>query len=180
MMRRIAVVGDKLEKGGAILSYVGPVFTIGDEGYQVALVGGWAYCEACKSTGAIAKAGGPRRIKFMGETAADDDIVLCQCASPSRIVASLSGDSWCDDMVEELGMVTTGDVDARSSAAMSFDEQFLIRDTNGNSLSGMHYTIKVPSGVLWHGITDSEGRTARYQTNGARNIAIHLGHKKEA
>jgi len=50
MRRRIAVVGDKLEHGGEILPYRGRVFTMG-AGYQAALIGGYAYCEACKSTG---------------------------------------------------------------------------------------------------------------------------------
>ncbi|WP_036023741.1 PAAR domain-containing protein [Paraburkholderia dilworthii] len=93
MMRRIAVVGDRLERGGEILPYAGPTFTIGDGDYQVALIGGAAYCEACKSTGTVAKAGGPGRIDFMGETAADRDIVLCGCASPPHIIATLAGES---------------------------------------------------------------------------------------
>lgn len=87
MMRRIAVVGENLERGGRILPYSGPVFSIGDAGHQVALIGGSASCEACKNIGMIAKAGGPRRINFMGETAADDDVVLCSCPKPPRIVA---------------------------------------------------------------------------------------------
>ncbi|WP_414706656.1 PAAR domain-containing protein [Ralstonia sp. UBA689] len=95
-MRRIAVVGDSLERGGEIMPYAGPVFTMGDAGHQVALIGGQAYCRACKSTGVIAKAGGPRRIDFMGETAADGDIVLCGCNmlvpwTPSQPYASSEG-----------------------------------------------------------------------------------------
>jgi len=47
-------------------------------------------------------------------------------------------------------------------------------------LANIYYTISLPSGELRHGTTDSEGRTARYQTNGAQNITIHLGHKQGA
>ncbi len=103
MMRRVAVVGDKLDAGGEILSYKGLVFTVGPANKQVALIGGEAYCEACKTTGHIAKSGGPRRLNFMGETAADQDIVLCQCPEPPRIVARLAGEAWCDDMAEVAG-----------------------------------------------------------------------------
>lgn len=39
MLRRIAVVGDRLEAGGEILRYEGPVFTLGDAGHQAALTG---------------------------------------------------------------------------------------------------------------------------------------------
>ncbi|MHA7680032.1 PAAR domain-containing protein [Cupriavidus sp. PET2-C1] len=97
MMRRVACVGDELEHGGDILPYSGQPFTIGN-GHQVALIGGQAYCAACKSTGTIAKSGGPRRLNFMGETAADGDIVLCKCSTPPRIIALLAGNTWCDDM----------------------------------------------------------------------------------
>jgi hypothetical protein len=82
MMLRIAVVGDRLERGGEILPYTGPALTIGEAVRQLALIGGTADGEACKSAGTIAKAGGPRRIDFMRETAADRDIVLWKCPSP--------------------------------------------------------------------------------------------------
>ncbi|CAM2172049.1 hypothetical protein PSAC2689_10691 [Paraburkholderia sacchari] len=95
MLRRLAVVGDQLDTGGKIESYSGPPFFW--HGHQVALIGGFAYCTTCKSAGRIAKTGGPRRIEFMGETAADGDIVLCKCSRPPRIVAKLAGESWCDD-----------------------------------------------------------------------------------
>jgi hypothetical protein len=107
MRRWIAVVGDTRERVGQIPPYAGPVFTMGDAGRQVALIGGAAYYEACKSTGVIAKAGGPRRIDFMGETAADRDIVLCKCATPPHIVATFPGDSWCEDMAEAMSEVVS-------------------------------------------------------------------------
>lgn len=107
MMRRVACVGDRLSPDGVILPYDGPVFTIGDgAGHQVALIGGQAFCEACKTTGIIAKAGGPRRISFMGETAADGDIVLCKCPTHPRIIATLAGETWCDDEAESAGMAS--------------------------------------------------------------------------
>lgn len=109
MTRRIAVVADKLEPGGEVLPCSGPVITIGDAGHQAALIGGTAWCETRKSTGVIAKVGGPRHIDFMGETAADSDIVLCRCPTLPQIAAALSGDSWCDDMAEKMGVTTPED-----------------------------------------------------------------------
>jgi hypothetical protein len=50
---------------------------------------------------------GPRRIEFMGETAADRDIVLCKCPIPPRIVATLSDESWCGDMDETIDRVVS-------------------------------------------------------------------------
>ncbi|MGR4867800.1 PAAR domain-containing protein [Variovorax sp. LARHSF232] len=98
MMRRFAAVGDALQNGGTIQPYSGPSFTFGEARHQAALIGGQAYCEACKSTGRIAKAGGPRRMNFMGEVALDGDVVLCRCARPQRIVATLAGDAYFEDM----------------------------------------------------------------------------------
>ncbi len=170
MMRRIAVVGDKLETGGEILPYAGPVFTIGDAGHQVALIGGTAWCEACKSTGAIGKAGGPRRIDFMGETAADGDIVVCKCPTPPQIVAILSGDSWCDDMAETMGIVmpdaTRNDLSgARATAhttatvAPQYDDRFALRVAGGEALPHTAYAVRRKSGVFEYGVTDGSGHT---------------------
>jgi uncharacterized Zn-binding protein involved in type VI secretion len=63
MRRRIAVVGDTLTSGGSILPYEQKTgFTF--HGRKAALIGGEAYCGTCKSTGIIAKAGGPTRIHY--------------------------------------------------------------------------------------------------------------------
>jgi hypothetical protein len=98
MKRRIAVVDDMLTSGGWILDYeqlTGFFF----HGRKAALLGNKAYCEKCKSTGTLAKAGGPYRLHYHStrEIALDNDIVLCNCDTPPRIIARLSGESWCWD-----------------------------------------------------------------------------------
>lgn len=179
MRRRIAVVGDQLSTGGQILHYEGSICTWGDGGHQVALIGGAAYCEQCKSIGIIAKTGGSRRINFMGETAADGDIVLCNCATPPRIVARLAGESWCDDEAEHHAANATAAalLAAGSNHASRHDEQFTLRDARGRALADSYYTVRFPSGSVAHGVTDSAGRTMRYKTDGAQNILLYLGHK---
>ncbi|WP_233874648.1 PAAR domain-containing protein [Paraburkholderia adhaesiva] len=185
MMRRIAVVGDQLETGGQVLPYSGPVFTIGDAGHQVALIGGTAWCEACKSTGVIAKAGGPRRIDFMGETAADRDIVLCKCPTPPQIVATLSGDSWCDDMAETMGVATPtatrhGVTDAGASCTASpvigqYDDHFVLRNADGQVLTHTAYAVQRKSGIFEYGETDDDGHTHLLaSTASAENVNVYL------
>jgi hypothetical protein len=169
MMRRIAVVGDKLETGGEILPYSGPIFTMGNSGHQVALIGGIAWCEACKSTGVIAKAGGPRRMDFMGETAADRDVVICKCPTPPQIIATLSGESWCDDMAETMGSVAegtgchaagrTGGSGIRPSIAAEYNERFILRNANGQALPHAAYAIRRKNGVFEYGETNRDGHT---------------------
>ena len=102
---------------GHVIAYRGHDSRLATLAIRLLLIGGPAFCEACGSTGQIAKAGGPKRIAFMGETAADGDIVLCRCATPPRIIAVLSGNSWCDDEAETEGVVSSGSNPQRNTAA---------------------------------------------------------------
>lgn len=180
MMRRIAVVGDQLDTGGQIEPYAGPLFMW--HGHQVVLIGGSAYCEVCKSIGVVAKSGGPRRLEFMGETAADGDIVLCKCSRPPRIVAKLAGESYCDDEAEAYAARAAHSAIANACAGANtttpYDEQFTLHDADGSILADTYYTIRFPNGALVHGITDGAGRTERTPTDGAQRVAVYLGHRE--
>lgn len=176
MMRRIAVVGDKLETGGHILAYAGPPFTFGDAGHQVALIGGLAFCEACESTGRIAKMGGPKRIEFMGETAADGDIVQCRCATPPRIVALLSGNSWCDDQAEAAGVIASGMNRAgnvTSLAAGAYDE--CVRAVGNGASPDYPYIIETSDGRIHSGRLDSTGCLPRIHTSDKDEYTVYWG-----
>jgi len=176
MMRRIAVVGDSLEHGGQVLPYAGPVVTFGDAGRQ-------AYCEACKSKGVIAKTGGPRRLDFLSETAADGDIVLCKCPTPPRIVATLAGESWCDDVAETLGVISpvtaAGDGLAATGAATAseakdtFDEQ--VRATERGASEGYPYFIETSDGQTFSGRLDESGHLPRVYTYSADDYTVFWG-----
>lgn len=188
MLRRIACVGDKLERGGEILAYSGPVFTFGDAGHQVALIGKTAFCSACKSTGTIAKAGGPTRLNFMGETAADGDIVLCRCETPPKIIAALSGESWCDDDVETKGACDAAVVgamgaatfasqssDTASSALKTFDDRYVLRDQQDKPISGAAYAMERANGEFEYGVTDEQGHTHLLSSTAANeDINVYL------
>lgn len=176
MMRRIAVVGDGLEHGGEILPYAGPVFTVGDAGRQVALIGGQAYCEACKSNGIIAKTGGPRRLSFIRETAADRDVVLCNCPMPAQIVATLAGESWCDDMAESRGSVASSRTVGGGVAAVvigTFDEQ--VRATGHGASEGYPYFIETADGRIFSGRLGSAGRLPRVNTDALNDYTVYWG-----
>ncbi|MBN3843950.1 PAAR domain-containing protein [Burkholderia sp. Ac-20349] len=174
MNRRIAVVGDKLSSGGTISPYGGPLFLV--HGHQAALIGGSAFCTACQSTGTIAKAGGPYRLKFRGEVALDDDIVLCGCSMPPRITALLAGDAWCSDGLKGLGEVvssrtTTGGVASITKGA--FDEQ--VRATK-NATAGLPYYIETTDGRVHFGRLDASGQLPRTHTGDeATDYIVHWG-----
>ncbi len=167
MNRRIAVVGDSLSSGGTIGSYDGPRFLV--RGHQVALIGGSAFCAACQSTGIIAKAGGPYRLKFQSEVALDGDIVLCDCSTPPSIVAVLADQAWCDDRLNGRGEVVssrtaTGGV--RSLKKGAFDEQ-INAATDGSipdGPDGYPYYIETADGRVHSGVLDTSGELPRINT----------------
>ncbi|RKT99159.1 PAAR domain-containing protein [Burkholderia sp. Nafp2/4-1b] len=176
MMRRIAVVGDKLETGGHILPYAGPIFTFGDAGRQVALIGGLAFCEACESTGRITKTGGPKRIEFMGETAADGDIVECRCAKPPRIVALLSGNSWCDDEAETAGAIASGknrEGDVPTVITGIYDE--CVRAVGSGASPDYPYIIETSDGRVLSGRLDTTGCLPRIHTSDKDEYTVYWG-----
>jgi hypothetical protein len=187
-MRRIAVVGDKLDNDGEICHYNGMMFTLGGAGHQAALIDGEAYCPVCKTTGCIAKEGGPRRMTLgTNEIALDNDVVVCRCPEHPRVFARLAGEAWYDDMAETLGTVTpratmSGSVAAAAFAASSsstfaFDQQVILRSSStGKPLSGVRYRASSASGRVFEGRTDATGRTERFKTDAAERIHFEIEH----
>jgi len=162
MNRRIAVVGDSLSSGGTIQPYSGPPFLV--HGYQAALIGGSAFCDACKNTGIIAKAGGPYRLKFRGEVALDQDIVLCGCSMPPRIMASLAGEAWCSDGLKGFGEVVSSRTATGGVASVkkgAYDERVRAAE---HATEGMPYYIETSDGRVHYGRLDASGRLPRIHT----------------
>ncbi|MHA7680069.1 PAAR domain-containing protein [Cupriavidus sp. PET2-C1] len=180
MMRRIACVGDELERGGKILPYAGRGCTFGNPGHQAALIGGQAYCEACKSTGTIAKAGGPRRMQFMGEIALDSDVVLCQCPTPPRIVALVAGEKWFEDMGardEASGLLGSGNAGFTTTGAPvpeSFDELVIALSPSG-PIADYPYFVETSDGRGLFGHTDEQGRLPRIATMTTGSLTVYWG-----
>lgn len=181
-MRRMAVVGDKLDNDGEICDYNGMMFTLGDAGRQAALINGEAYCPVCKTTGYIAKEGGPRRMTLgASEIALDNDLVVCGCAEHPRIVAKLAGEAWYEDMAETLGtadsraMTSDNATTAAPSVGPAFDQQVVLRSAStGKPLSGVRYRARGASGLIFDGSTDAAGRTERFKTNAAERLRFEI------
>ncbi|KVL30965.1 PAAR domain-containing protein [Burkholderia sp. MSMB1835] len=179
MNRRIAVVGDSLSSGGTISLFNGPRFLVHE--HQAALIGGRAFCTACQSTGIIAKAGGPYRLKFRGEVALDRDIVLCGCSTPPSIVAELAGEVWCDDRLQGLGEVVssrtaTGGV--MSLKKGTFDEQIeaVTLGCAATVQEGYPYFIETADGRIHSGVLDASGELPRVNTgDGSGNYTVFWG-----
>ncbi|WP_250532631.1 PAAR domain-containing protein [Caballeronia sp. AZ10_KS36] len=175
MMRRIAVVGDMLSNGGEIRRQVEMPFTMGSEGHQAALINGSAYCPACKTTGYIAKAGGPRRMTLgKSQIALDEDLVICGCPEHPHIVAKRAGEAWYDDLADIVGSIGSANVAGTDSAWMSagaFDECVCA----SNVPEGYPYLISKADGESRCGRTDSTCRLPRIYTGSAETYEIHWG-----
>ncbi|WP_441636347.1 PAAR domain-containing protein [Cupriavidus sp. 2MCAB6] len=180
MMRRIACVGDALERGGTILPYASRRCSFGDAGHQAALIGGLAYCEACKSTGTIAKAGGPRRMQFMGEIALDGDVVMCKCPRPQRIVAELAGEKWFEDMgardgaSEMRGSGIAGVAATGAQVPENFDELVIAVSPSG-PIADYPYFVETSDGRGLFGHTDEQGRLPRIATMATGSLTVYWG-----
>ncbi|WP_342356562.1 PAAR domain-containing protein [Burkholderia puraquae] len=174
MKRRIAVVGDSLSSGGTVNAYDAPPFRV--HGHQAALIGGNAFCTACQCVGTIAKAGGPYRIKFRGEVALDNDVVMCNCATPPHIVALLAGEAWCNDGIKGLGEVVssrtlTGEI--VSVRKGTFDER--VRATK-EVTEGLPYYIETDDGRMHFGRLDASGKLPRIHTGDeASDYTVYWG-----
>ena len=182
MLRKIVVVGDKPSSGGAILPDKNAIFTLGD-GHKAALIGGPVKCDGCKSTGEIAKAGGPRRINFMGEVALENDIVICKCPQSPTLIASLNHTATYDDeggavaagvvagavATAAAGTAAAGTVDASTSTR--YDEQIKFLLSSGAALAGVAYTLTLDDGKEIRGTTDADGKTARVETDAPQSIS---------
>ncbi|MBN3857789.1 PAAR domain-containing protein [Paraburkholderia sp. Ac-20340] len=180
MRRRIAVVGDKLSSGGYVLNYT-PLINVTFYGHLAALIGGDAYCEVCRSTGAIAKSGGPSRRNLQErEIALDGDEVRCKCASPPHIVAVFAGETWHEDGANPVTASAQRGVNPalENLQTLEFSEQFTLKDAEGRPLADVFYTLKTQTGMLIRGVTDSAGRTRRYTSDGEQVVAVYLGHRE--
>lgn len=184
MNRAMVRHGDPTTTGGFVIALTSTMFddgkrrhvcTWGDAGHQVALIGGVAYCEACRSVGSIAKSGDPRRNQVMSETAADGDIVLCNCASPPRIVEKLAGESWCDDMAESMGTVVSSKAGGGVASVVvgAYDEQ--VRAVGQGAFEGYPYVIETADGRTHAGSIDASCHLPRMYTDSSDDYTVHWG-----
>jgi uncharacterized Zn-binding protein involved in type VI secretion len=179
--RYFILSGDRTTAGGEVIQ--------GDDSWRnqgkpLAYNGAQIYCPACKTTGYICNVPPYRPMTAMSkQVALENDICICKCNPPPRLIASQTNASMSFESHElaAMGLRADGSPLLKEAPAnhAAFDERFVLKDGSGNRLANTYYTIRLPSGELKHGTTDSQGRTARYQTNSARNISVHLGHTQE-
>jgi uncharacterized Zn-binding protein involved in type VI secretion len=165
MIRRVLCVGDEPATGGEVLPYESASCL--RKGHQIAVIGGKAKCNACKSTGVIARKGGNRRATFYDwQVALDGEILLCKCKKPPLMVAKLAGEDWYDDLSKDIPI-----------PELNFDEKVRILDKKtGDAIQFLPYLLlhSESKNVLAAGITDENGFTERVHCEAADKIEIHI------
>jgi hypothetical protein len=171
-------------KGSCVFAFKPGITIQGEDGKRrrLAFIGDEAYCSKCNSTGVITYGAGLDSHRRLTDhvhggrrQAVGGDIVLCRCSDHPRIIATY-GRIW---------RITDGDAGTSMpicnplSQSIIYDEQFTLTDASGNALADIWYTMRMPSGELRHGITDSNGQTGRFETKGSQSIRIYLGHRQE-
>lgn len=177
MRRPILRLGDKTTSGGSVLEGIDKCT---HRGIPKTFIGAKIWCPACNSVGVIGGRGPHRSATMMGkQQALDGDICICKCDPPPICLASQDSAFHAFDSHELAGTeFTTHSTPSASSVCNAYDEQFALKDATGKRLSDTYYTVRLPSGGLMHGITDSQGRTCRYPTDSAERVAVYLGHRE--
>lgn len=185
-----AVVDDPLTSGpGSRVLTGSPHDTItGPDGIrrEETYIGCTAWCSACQSVGEIIAAAGIQDSlrgvngQMRGAMqAVGGDKVVCKCAELPEIIAVYGISCSFNDYSEGTAAASKSATPSAPTSLGIFDEQFALKDGNGTPLADTYYTIRLSSGALLHGTTDSEGRTSRYPTNNAQQISISVGHNRE-
>ncbi|NYH12882.1 PAAR domain-containing protein [Paraburkholderia bryophila] len=173
MRKAVVRHGDPTTTGGVVIALSSTLF---DDGKHLALHGDEATCGNCKGQHKIFGTG--QGMSEQGRNVVlDGDTVLCPCGKNKVIIGSnprvFMTPTAGPSVTRKFGESATGNETIH-------DEQFTLVDLAGAPLPATYYTIRLATGEMKHGTTDSQGRTARYQTNGAQNVSLHLGHNRAA
>lgn len=160
MKRCTITLGASTTAGGKVVvaSATGSI-----NGAAIALEGDAVFCPACKSTGKIVCVA-PRIPELWSgkQVALQDDICVCGCPLPPRLVPNqtlrFQNTGAATETSEKKG--DSPAASAESVAQPRFDDHFLLIDEEtGEAMNSTEYCIKRASGRLEFGTTDHEGRT---------------------
>ena len=171
--------GDPTNHGGTVLE--GSLTDI-CMGQPIAYLGHKVHCPQCKGTFPIIE--GVLTTTFYGKgvalagmkTACGAVLVATQFTDTVEWSTGGSGSSAAAGAAATKAAAVAG-ILASARVPEIFDEQYAFEDENKKALHDMPYTAKLPSGEFFQGVTDLEGRTKRFVTDGAQLLEIHIGHR---
>jgi uncharacterized Zn-binding protein involved in type VI secretion len=161
-MTRLALKDDQTTTGGRVMG--GSSDSYAEDGRPFALDGDKATCGNCKGLWPIL--GSAHDWMDQGRSMVKDlDPVHCPCGK-NRVFAS--GNSPFDYETggsrEPAHPITSTDI---------YDQQFRLRDVDGQPLANVQYRITTESGEIFTGTTDAAGKTQRIVTPQSSNLQLH-------
>jgi uncharacterized Zn-binding protein involved in type VI secretion len=175
MKRNLIVVGDKTTADGVVQNGMSAGF---NNGTPLAYHGSRVYCPACKSEGYVAAWGPSWPMSFDGkQVALENDLCICQCNPPPRLVASHDDMSQTFEAHElaALGYAADGSsVAEMESENRAFDRYFRFVDENGAPVTGIRVHVTDASGSTSPVTTDGDGRTPVVSGNEGQEIGVKL------
>lgn len=170
-MKRYVIKQHDKSTSGAYVTQGEPSST--HHGTPLAFVGAPIYCPTCKSEGRIVPTGPRWPMSFMGEEVAlDNDLGMCDCEPTPRMIASQStmSQSFTDEALAVQGYTPLGVPFLRH-----YDEGIRLRDARTmQPLAHVPYRVKSGAKILTSGVTDTNGRIDRIETNAAEDIVIEI------
>ena len=142
-------------------------------GQPIAFIGHKVHCPKCKGDFPIVE--GVLTATFYGKGVA---VAGMKTSCGAVLIATQFTDTveWSSGAGSSAAAKTAEAV-AAGPTPQIFDEQYAFVDENKKPLYEMPYTVKLPSGEFVHGVTDLEGRTERFATDGAQLLEIYIGHR---
>jgi hypothetical protein len=163
------VKDDPLSSGGNSRVVEGWNDTIECEDGQtryLAYLGQRAWCDACRSFGVIVAAPDSPDTDRMHDQelnarqALGGDLVMCKCAQRPVVIARY-GRSWTIETGGNASVAAgnAATVPAASAQESSFDDRFVLRDANGQSIASAAYVVQRETCDFEYGETDEKGHT---------------------
>lgn len=174
--------GDPTSHGGAVLE--GSLSDI-CMGQPIAYLGHKVQCPQCKGAfpiieGVLTTTFYGRGVALAGmKTACGAVLIATQFTDTVEWSTGAGGAPHAGSAAAAMAVAVAGAAAGAASGPAPpevFDEQYALVDEDKRALCDMPYTARLPSGELFHGITDLEGRTKRFVTDGAQQIEIEIGH----
>lgn len=181
MQRYHITLGASTSAGGKVISATS---CCSIDGVIVALEGDAIFCPACKSPGKI-KIFGPRIPESWNgkQVALQDDLCLCKCASPPRLIANqrhkyqLVGGASAASADAAEHAATSARQDTQAAALGEQTPQVMLRlldDVTQAPIVGQRYRLELPGRVI-EGVTDNRGYTLPINAaDRAQLLAWHL------
>ncbi|MEX3705336.1 PAAR domain-containing protein [Paraburkholderia sp. BR14263] len=173
-------MGDKTTAGGVVIQ---GEESCRNDGKALAYHGAQIYCHACKTTGYICNVPPYRPMLLMGkQVAMENDICICKCDPPPRLIASQNNASMSFDSSEAAAMLygasERGSDQRGATEDTGFDRHFRFVDESGHSVSGIRVHLIDTSGQSRAITTDSSGQTPKISGSEGQQIGVRLSRRQ--